>query len=329
MQTIVSEMIPGLVTPIPAHEKLSVRGVRYFAALCKFVSSKAPHKERQIMSHWKVFLIALLAVTVFGAEEIQEFPAYVDSDLCAHLMLGPINTARVECSQKTHKDGSNPVVVRLRDNLVLDPNKQKPFNPLVGKFAQVSGEVKLKDGKLKFKDVKETTPAEIAASGQGRKVLDVRTHKAPNAKLYEEIRHELAMMPYISEFDFISFTLDGSDVILTGWTVRVTNRSTAYNIVKDIEGVESVTNNIDVLPLGSFDMQIRAGARAALARHLSRYFWGSGSDIKIVVKNGNIILLGSVYSKSDSDIATIQCNAVPGAFKVFNMLRVTQEQKKG
>ncbi len=279
------------------------------------------------MSHWRALGLVMIGVTVFGAEEIQEFPAYVDSDLCAHLMLGPITAARVECSQKTHKDGSNPVVVRLRDNLVLDPNKQKPFNPLVGKFAQVSGEVKLKDGKLKFKDVKETTQAEIAASAEGRKLLDVRTHKAPNAKLYEEIRHELAMMPYISEFDFLSFSLNGSDVILTGWTVRITNRSTAENIVRSIEGVERVVNNIDVLPLGSFDMQIRAGARAALQRHLSRYFWGSGSDIKIIVKNGNIILLGSVYSKGDSDIANIQCNSVPGAFKVFNMLRITQEQK--
>jgi osmotically-inducible protein OsmY len=271
----------------------------------------------------------MLGVSVFGAEEIQDFPAYVDSDLCAHLMLGPITTARVECSQKTHKDGSNPVVVRLRDNLVLDPNKQKPFNPLVGKFAQVSGEVKLKDGKLKFKEVKEISQTDIPASDPSRTLLDVRTHKAPSAKLYEEIRHELAMMPYISEFDFISFSLQDSDVILTGWTVRITNRSTAYNIVKSIEGVERVINNIDVLPLGSFDMQIRAGARAALQRHLSRYFWGSGSDIKIIVKNGNIILLGSVYSKGDSDLANIQCNSVSGAFKVFNMLRVTQEEKKG
>jgi osmotically-inducible protein OsmY len=271
----------------------------------------------------------MLGVSVFGAEEIQQFPAYIDSDLCAHLMLGPISQARIECSQKTHKDGSNPAVVRLRDNLVLEPNKTKPFNPLVGKFAQVSGEVKLKDGNLKFKDVKEIAPTDIPSSDPGRKLLDVRTHKAPDAKLYEKVRHELAMMPYISEFDFISFSLMGNEVILTGWTVRITNRGTAYNIVKSIEGVENVINNIEVLPLGSFDMQIRAGARAALQRNLSRYFWGSGSDIKIIVKNGNIILLGSVYSKSDSDIANIQCNSVPGAFKVFNMLRVQQQEKKG
>lgn len=280
-------------------------------------------------SRLRMLVFIVVSASVFGAAEIQTFPAYVDSDLCAHLMLGPITPDRVSCSQKTHKDGSNPVVVRLRDNLVLDVNKQKPFNPLVGKFAQVSGEVKLKDGNLKFKDVKEITNADIPASDPGRRLLDVRTYKTKGgAKLFEQIRHELAMMPYISEFDFISFNVMGSDVILTGWTVRITNRSTAYNIVKEIEGVERIVNNIEVLPLGSFDMRVRAGARAALQRNLSRYFWGSGSDIKIIVKNGNIILLGSVYSKADFDLATIQCNSVPGAFKVFNMLRIQQQEKK-
>jgi osmotically-inducible protein OsmY len=92
--------------------------------------------------------------------------------------------------------------------------------------------------------------------------------------------------------------------------------------------VETVINNIEILPLGSFDMQIRAAARAALQRHLSRYFWGNGSDIKIIVKDGQIILLGSVSSKADSDIAFIQCNSVSGAFKVFNLLRVQSSQNK-
>jgi osmotically-inducible protein OsmY len=99
--------------------------------------------------------------------------------------------------------------------------------------------------------------------------------------------------------------------------------------VKNLDGVETVVNNIEVLPLGSFDMRIRAGARAALQRYLSRYFWGSGSDIKIIVKNGQIILLGTVTTKADSDMAFIQCNSVPGAFKVFNMLRVESAQTKG
>jgi osmotically-inducible protein OsmY len=150
-----------------------------------------------------------------------------------------------------------------------------------------------------------------------------------SAQTKERIRHELAMMPYISEFDFIGFTTVGDDVILTGWTVRQTNRSEAENRVRDVEGVAGVINNIDVLPLGSMDMQIRAGARAALHRNLSRYFWGSGSDIKIVVKNGDIILLGVVANEGDKNIATIRCNSVSGVFHVFNLLRVRGPEKKG
>ena len=64
---------------------------------------------------------------------------------------------------------------------------------------------------------------------------------------------------------------------------------------------------------------------------LSRYFWGSGSDIKIVVKNGKIILLGRVATQADVDTAGIQCNAVPNAFHVFNLLKVapSEDKKKG
>ena len=257
------------------------------------------------------------------------FRAYVDSDLCARVMLGPITASRIECSQSTVKEGSEPVVVHLRNNLVLAVNKQKMIRPLAGQLVEISGEIKANNGTVKLQSANVIAAESVPHGDPARKLLDVRTPTDKNAQLHEKIRHELAMMPYISEFDFISFTQSGADVILTGWTIRNTNRSTAYNVVKDIEGVETVVNNIDVLPLGSLDMQIRAAARAALQRQLSRYFWGNGSDIKIVVKNGQIILLGSVANKTDSDIAFIQCNSVSGAFKVFNLLRVQGSQNKG
>jgi osmotically-inducible protein OsmY len=274
-------------------------------------------------------LAALTSQLVLNAAEISTFHSYVDSDICARLMLGPITSARVECSRSTAKDGADLVLVQLKNNMVFTPNNQKPLREIVGELAEATGELKPKDGTVKLQTITAIKEESIPAGDPSRKLLDVRTFKADrSAKLYEKIRHELAMMPYITNFDFISFTLNGSEVILTGWTVRQTNRSTAYNIIKDLEGVTSVVNNIDVLPLGSNDMRIRAGARAALQRFLSRYFWGSGSDIKIVVKNGKIILLCTVATKTDSDIAYIQCNGVPGAFGVFNLLRVENSQDK-
>jgi osmotically-inducible protein OsmY len=266
-----------------------------------------------------------------AADEVSMFKAYVDTDLCARLMLGPVTPERISCSQQTHKDGSDPVLVRLSNNMVLDVNKDNMIKPLVGQLVDVSGQLKAKNGTIKLQTV---TPIKIDAIPPGdpaRKQLDVRMYRTKGGpEIYEKIRHELAMMPYISEFDFISFTMSGNDVILTGWTVRQTNRSDAQNAVKSVEGVGTIINNIDVLPLGSFDMQIRARARAVLQRNLARYFWGNGSDIKIIVKNGDVILLGVVTRESDKDIANIQLNAIPGVFHVFNLLRVQSgEEKKG
>jgi osmotically-inducible protein OsmY len=276
-----------------------------------------------------VAVFLLMATTALTAEKkVGTFKAYADSDVCAHLMLGPLSQERIECSRTTHKQGSEPVLVRLEDNWVFEVNKQKMLKELVGELVEATGEMNENDGKIKLQGVKSIPKESIAPGTPEAAMLDVRLYRTTGSKVAEKIRHELAMMPYWSEFDYVSFTMLGNRVILSGWTVRITNRSTAYNIVKRIEGVEQVVNNIEVLPLGSNDMQIRAGARARLQQFLSRYFWGSGSAIKIVVKNGDIILLGVVSTKADSDLANIQCNSVPGAFKVFNLLKV-EPAKKG
>ena len=272
----------------------------------------------------------VLSLTVFllpGAiypadQEVSTFPAYVDSDICARLMLGPITSERTECSKKTYKDGSNAVLVRLANNMVLTVNKEKTIKPFIGQFATVQGQIKPKDGTVKVQSAAALSPDSIPKGDPSRKLLDRGDAPSSNPALVEKIRHELASLPYMTEFDFISFTESQGEVILTGWTMRTTNRDGAVNGVRSIPGVESVVNNIDLLPVGSNDMQIRAAARAALQQQLSKYFWGSGSDIKIIVKNGNIILLGTVINKGDSDLAFIRCNSVRGAFKVFNLLKV-------
>jgi len=256
-------------------------------------------------------------------DKISTFHAYVDSDVCARLMLGPITESRMECSKKTYKQGSNLVIVRLNDNTVFTVNKTKLVKEHLGGVGKATGEAKTKSGEMKLDSFVPEQISEIPADAPAQRLLDVRTYKAKSTDgLFEKIRHELAMIPYITTFDFISFTMIGDDVVLTGWTVRDTNRSDAEYRVKSVAGVKNVTNNIEILPLGNQDMQIRASARAALQQQLGRYFWSNGSDIKIVVKNGNIILLGAVATKEDSDIATIKCNSVSMAFNVINLLRV-------
>ena len=99
--------------------------------------------------------IAVLALPCgLCADEISTFRTYVDTDLCARLMLGPITPSRIECSQKSAKDNNEPVLVRLQNNMVLTVNKEKMIKPLVGQFAEVSGELKVKNGTMKLKEAK-------------------------------------------------------------------------------------------------------------------------------------------------------------------------------
>jgi osmotically-inducible protein OsmY len=276
-------------------------------------------------------IILLLGSSLALAEKAVDatFHGYIDSDVCAHVMLGPVTDQRMECSKDTVKKGSDPVVVRGTDNWVFEVKNQKTVKKIVGGFANVSGQTKEREGTIKISSAEAVQRSAIPASEIDAELMDVRHYRSSGDRVYEQVRHTLAMMPYISEFDYITFAMAGDHVILTGWTVRLTNRKNAYRRVQKIEGVGKITNNIEVLPMGSMDMQVRASARARIAQYLSRYFWGSGSDIKIVVKRGNIILLGNVASKGDKDLANIQANQVPGAFHVFNLLRVTPPQKGG
>lgn len=268
----------------------------------------------------------------FTAGEVSTFHAYVDSDVCARLMLGPLTASRMECSKKTYKDGADPVLVRLKDNTVFSVNKEKMVKDHVGNLVAVTGEAKEKAGTIKLQTVMPDDASSIPKGDPARRLLDVTAFKNPaSAQTFEKVRHELAMMPYLTDYDFISFTMVDTAIILTGWTVRDTNRDDAFYRAKGVEGVSQVINNIDILPLGTNDMQIRADARSRLQRTHSTYFWSNGSDIKIVVKNGNIILLGTVRTQEDSDTATIQLNSVSMAFHVFNLLRVQPptDKKKG
>jgi len=272
--------------------------------------------------------VLLLGTTLgFAEDEVTEFYGYVDSNICSRLHIGTISASRVECTKDTYKNGNNLVLLRLEDNMVLEPKKEKKVKPHVAKTVRASGKVKEDKGEVKLETIEQIGMAAIPR-GEVFSAFDVRNVRGKDTKAtWERVRHQLAIMPYLSVFDFISFAMVGNDVILTGWTIRTTNRTSASRIVQGVEGVESVINNIEILPLGGFDMDIRAGTRAALQRFLPSYFWGSGSNIRIVVRNGDIILLGTVRTQTDKDVANIQSRAVPGAFHVFNLLQVKSSEK--
>jgi len=146
-----------------------------------------------------------------------------------------------------------------------------------------------------------------------------------NARLTKQVRHELIMLPYYSVFDVLNFSIEGTDaVVLSGQVTRPTLKSAAENVVRRIEGVSKVTNNIEVLPLSPFDDRLRLAAYRTIFSQpgFDRYALQATSPIHIIVKNGNITLVGVVANTMDKNIAGIVANGVPGAFSVTNDLVV-------
>ena len=145
------------------------------------------------------------------------------------------------------------------------------------------------------------------------------------SKLEKEVRHELVMLPYFGVFDNLEFQVseDGKHVTLSGQVTRPTLRSDAGRVVERMEGVQRVTNNIEVLPLSSMDDRTRLAVAQTLFRDsvLSRYSWGAVPPIHIIVKNGHVTLQGMVATETDKNIATIRANGVFGVFSVTNDLR--------
>src|SRR6516164_417006 len=76
-------------------------------------------------------------------------------------------------------------------------------------------------------------------------------------KLIREIRHELIMLPYYNVFDNLTFRVDGRTVTLRGQVTNPVVKSDAENVVKRIEGVDNVINNIEALPPSPMDERIR------------------------------------------------------------------------
>src|SRR6267154_634058 len=93
-------------------------------------------------------------------------------------------------------------------------------------------------------------------------------YSADNNRSYDriakEVRHELVMLPYYNVFDNLAYKVDGSTVTLMGQVTRPTLKSDAENVVKGIEGVEKVNNQIRVLPLSPMDDRIRVAVYRAI-----------------------------------------------------------------
>ena len=145
-------------------------------------------------------------------------------------------------------------------------------------------------------------------------------------RIQKEVRHELLMLPYLDVFDNLAYKVDGYNVTLYGQVTRPTLKSDAEKVVKGIEGVEKVDNQIEVLPASPSDDRQRIELYRAIYGYepLQRYAMPVIKPIRIIVKNGHVTLEGVVDNEADKNLAGMRANGVPGIFSVTNNLVVAK-----
>lgn len=145
-------------------------------------------------------------------------------------------------------------------------------------------------------------------------------------RLNGEVRHALVMIPQFTIFDNLAYRVDGNTVTLFGQVRNAVIKDVAEKSVKRLEGVDRVDNRIEVLPASFNDDRIRNQvARAVFGdARFSSYAIQSVPPIHIIVKNGQVDLVGVVRTQADKNTAFIRANGVPGVFSVKNDLQVEQ-----
>ena len=171
--------------------------------------------------------------------------------------------------------------------------------------------------------------------------------------LAQAVRKQIVTNTQYGVFDFIHFAIKGNTVILRGQASRPTLKSSLESSIKRIDGVKSVVNEIEVLPLSPNDDRIRAAVYRAIYGYgpLQRYTSNRGPGarmgnnsiarqaggitndppfgwhaIHIIVKNGNVTLEGVVDNSGDLAMAGIRANMVSGVFSVDNQLQVAGKE---
>jgi hyperosmotically inducible periplasmic protein len=181
--------------------------------------------------------------------------------------------------------------------------------------------------------------------------------EADTLRITKAVRSKLIGLTNYGVFDWLTFGFHGKVVIVKGYASRPILKSDVNSALKGIPGVESVDNQIEVLPNSPNDDRIRGSVynRIYTSASLRKYNANQGTvrqatgpgpnvalqaggitnapptgfhSIHIIVKNGNVTLLGSVIDEGDFIMANMQANTAPGVFSVDNSLDVERAPAK-
>jgi hyperosmotically inducible protein len=152
-----------------------------------------------------------------------------------------------------------------------------------------------------------------------------------DATVAQKAVHEIRMYPRYSIFDNINVRVQDGNLELLGQVSQPYKKTDLQRIMDRVPGVRSVTNQLEVLPLSSFDDRLRMQVASAIYRDpvLSRFGMGALPSIHVIVDNGHVTLEGVVSTEMERNVAGIRASSAGLGFgPVVNHLVVENPSKK-
>jgi hyperosmotically inducible periplasmic protein len=147
-------------------------------------------------------------------------------------------------------------------------------------------------------------------------------------RLADEIGREMTGYPKLTIFDDINATVENGAVVLSGRVTMPYKKDDLEKRIARIDGVRALRNDIGVLPVSTFDDQLRY--RVARAIYGNPSFWNyaamANPPIHIIVERGHVTLAGVVNSNVERMLARSLATGL-GEFSVTNALRTDAEAR--
>jgi len=142
-------------------------------------------------------------------------------------------------------------------------------------------------------------------------------------RLGEKVLESVHRYSRYSIFDDVNIYIENRNVVLTGKVTVPLKKDDIGKRVSQIDGVRSLRNDIEVLPVSQQDATLRSLAANRIYNYPAfwRYAQLADPPIHIIVEHSRITLTGAVESQVDKMLAQSLLD-FSGVFSVENKLRV-------
>jgi hyperosmotically inducible protein len=156
--------------------------------------------------------------------------------------------------------------------------------------------------------------------------IQVRALGVDEEQMLRAARHEIVMYYAYGIFDNVNLEANGGTLTVSGQVTLPFKKTDMGRLLERVKGVAELQNNLEVLPVSSFDDRLRLQVARAIYGDpfFIHYADQALPPIHIIVKNGSVTLEGVVASAMDKTKANMAALGAGLSFSVVDNLRVVK-----